>query len=829
MPRLSLYFASVLLLVHQLLLQVVHCAPYEAYPVSKQLPPVARVNEAFTFTISNDTYKSNVDKATQITYTAYNLPSWLTFDSSSRTFTGTPSSSFVEGATDNVQYFDFVLEGTDDSDKSSLNETYTLVASGSSSIAVAGNFNLLALLKNYGSTNGKDALILYPNEIFNVTFDRSAFTDEQDIKAFYGRTAQYNAPLPSWLFFDSNTLKFSGTAPTVNSAIAPEVFYDFTLIATDIEGYAGVQIPFQLVIGAHQLTTTIQNTILINVTESGTFTYQLPLNYVYFDNHEITSTNLGSMVLMDNPSWVTIQNDTLSGTLDSTSTGGTFMVAIYDNYGDVIYINFEVLHTSKLFATDSLPNINATRGEWFQYNFLPSQFTSYDETTVSVNYPNTSQANSWLTFHSSNLTLSGTVPDDFYSLTVGVEAQLNNETQELDFQIIGMSKVLTNTTHHNHTNITTSSSSSHSSSSTSSISSTRSSTSISSSSSTSSTSATSTESATPVATQNKSSSNNKKTVAIACGVVIPVVVVGIFLLLLLLWWRRRNSDKKNGPDAQNGDDLEKNDGPTDPSTNGDSRSPQTITAMHNPFIGEDGDSLSGSDGSTINDEKLNNETTHGSSSTDNVFSDAYESQSKENLLSNFNGKRHPAAQEKQSAFFNPYDRSSSFYMDAEPANTKSWRFSTSGGDNNRQSTLSLNTVTTADLFNTEIKDDQPMKKDPRKSSLGLRDSVFWGSARMSQNMNANNGNQLPTLNEQDSKRANSGFSSTLPNSRSYGTESNSSNDDFVPVKRGEDYKWVHSNEPNRKPSKKRFVNLVNEGNVNVGQVNDIEGQVPEMI
>ena len=820
MSRHSLSYLSVWFLIQQLLLQVVHSVPYEAYPINKQLPPVARVDEAFTFTISNDTYKSNVDKATQITYTAYNLPSWLTFDSSSRTFSGTPSSSFVEGASNNIQYFDFTLEGTDNSDKSSLNETYTFVASSTSSIAVADNFNLLALLKNYGSTNGKDALILSPNEIFNVTFDRSAFTNEQDIKSFYGRTAQYNAPLPSWLFFDPNTLKFSGTAPTVNSAIAPEVFYDFTLIATDIDGFAGVQIPFQLVIGAHQLTTTIQNTILINVTESGSFTYQLPLNYVFFDGHEITSSNLGSMVLMDNPSWVTIQNDTLSGTLDSTTTGGTFMVAIYDNYGDVVYINFQVLHTTKLFATDSLPNINATRGQWFQYNFLPSQFTSYDDTKVSVTYPNASQANSWLTFQSSNLTLSGKVPDDFDSLTVGVEAQLNNQTQELDFQIIGMSKVVQNTTHSNHTNSTTTSSSSSSSS----TSASSSSTSLTSTSSISSTSATATESTVPIATQNKSSSN-KKTVAIACGVVIPVVVVGILLLLLLLWWRRRNN-KKNV--SETNDDPEKNDGPIDPSGNGDNTSPHTITAMHNPFIGDDGNSISGSDGSTIDDEKLNSETTHGSSSADNVFSDAFESQSKENLLSTFNEQRNSSTQEKQSAFFNPYDRSSSFYMDAEPANSKSWRYSTAAGDN-RQSTFSLNTVTTADLFNTEIKDDQPMKKDPRKSSLGLRDSAFLGSARMSQAMTSNNGVPLPTLNEQDSRRANSGFSSTLPNSRSYGTESNSSNDDFVPVKRGEDYKWVHSNEPNRKPSTKRYVNLVSEGNVNVGQVNDIEGQVPEMI
>ena len=792
------------------LITPVQATPYEAFPVSKQLPPVGRVDEQFTFTISNDTYKSTVDKTTQITYNAYNLPTWLSFDSGSRTFSGTPPSSFIDGATNNIQYFNFILEGTDTSDSSSLNETYTLVVTATSSIAVADNFNLIALLKNYGNTNGKDALILTPNEIFNVTFDRSSFTNEQDITSYYGRTAEYNAPLPSWLFFDSNTLKFSGTAPTVNSAIAPEAFFEFTLIATDIDGFSGVEIPFQLVIGAHQLTTSVQNTILINVTESGSFTYPLPLNYVYFDGYDITSTNLASMVLQDAPSWVTLNNDTLSGTIDNQTTSSNFSVAIYDNYGDVVYLNFEVLSTKDLFATGSLPNINATRGEWFQYNFLPSQFTSYENTTVSIIYPNSTESHGWLNFQSSNLTMYGNVPNDFQSLNVGLHAELDSQSQELDFQIIGMSKVLQNTTHHNYTNTTTSHSSSSSTSFVSSTQTSHSSTSISS----TSTSSTSSASSTAMVTQNKSHSSNKKTVAIACGVVIPVVVVGALLILLFVLWRRRRSDNnKNNSNPDN--DLEKKGVPpngTDP------KSPGTITAMHNPFLGDD-ESQSGSDLSYIREEKMDHHTTNDLSSGNNMF----ESQSRENLLAD---QPEETNNRKSSAFFNPYDRSSSFYMDAEPANGKSWRYSSNGmANNNRQSSATLNTVTTADLFNTSIKEDEPMKKDPRKSSLGLRDSVFGiGSEPITSNRNT-----LSPLTERTITTAERNTESGIPNSKSFGSESNSSNDDFVPIKRGDDYKWVHSNEPNRKPSKKRFVNLMSEGNVNIGQANDIEGQVPEMI
>ena len=146
-------------------------------------------------------------------------------------------------------------------------------------------------------------------------------------------------------------------------------------------------------------------------------------------------------------------------------------------------------------------------------------------------------------------------------------------------------------------------------------------------------------------------------------------------------------------------------------------------------------------------------------------------------------------------------------------------------NNNRQSTATLNTVTTADLFNTSIKEDEPMKKDPRKSSLGLRDSVFGIGAEPI----TTNRNTLSPLTERTVTTGEIDTEAGIPNSKSFGSESNSSNDDFVPIKRGDDYKWVHSNEPNRKPSKKRFVNLMSEGNVNIGQANDIEGQVPEMI
>lgn len=801
-------------------LALVQCEPYEAYPVDKQYPPVARIDETFSFQLSNDTYKSSVNEGTQITYNAYDLPGWLIFDPSTRILSGTANSSYLSSGEETL-YFSFTLEGTDPSDQSQLNETYQLVLTNQSSVEVASNFNLLALLKNYGSTNGKSGLILTPNEIFNVTFDRSTFTSEDSIVAYYGRSQQYNAPLPNWLSFDSNNLKFSGTAPVVNSNIAPQVTYSFVLTATDIEGFTGVSVPFDLVIGAHELTTSIQNSLVVNVTNSGDFSYAVPLNYVYLDNEVIQSDKLGSIQLVDAPSWVTLDNATLSGTMpmsNSSSDSGNFSVAIYDVYDDVVYLNIDIESTNKPFAVSSLSNINATRGEWFQYAFLPSQFTDFSNTSVSANYTNSSQSHDWINFKTSNLTLSGTVPDDFDFLAMELVATEGSVTQGLDFQVIGMDSTFK--THNSTQNSTTSSSSTATSSS-----STTSNIHATSSQGSSTISSAPSSSAAVAGTAMKKTSN--KTTAIACGVAVPLGLIAIAGVLFLLFWRRRG---KRDPK-----DTEKSPSISGPNVNNPANRPnQDIVIPVNPFDDDnssltssakrlgalnamklDGSSCSGSDTSTVNEKRSSIE-------DDDLYHDAFNSQSAENLLEK------PAA---NTDFIDPQNRSSSVYIDSEPANRKSWRYKLNSSVIDdarlRDSCVSTSTVSTTELLNTVIKEDQQLPKDPRKSTLGLRDSVFWERNSPSKLVPPRPGvkftsesDVLPILNEH------SHISSEYKSST---TTSSSSSDEFIPVKEGDNYNWVHRPKPDRQPSKKRLVQTQNQSHVDVGQAAEVEGHFPEEI
>lgn len=806
--------------------KLVNSQPYEAYPIADQLPPVARVGEQFTFQISNDTYKSSVSQSTQIAYEAHELPSWLSFDPSSRVLSGSASSGDLSN--DAEQYFTFILEGTDPSDNSKSNFTHQLVLSNRSSVEIAANFNLLALLKNYGSTNGKSGIILSPNEIFNVTFDRSTFASNNAIVAYYGRMKQYNAPLPNWLFFDQNNLKFSGRAPVVNSDIAPQTTYSLTLIATDIENFAGVEVPFDLVIGAHELTTTIQNSLLVNVTSSGEFHYELPLDYVFFDGNQITAQELGSMDLVGAPTWVELNNDTLSGTMstdESSSNSANFSVAVYDTFADVIYFNFRIESTNQLFAVPSLSNINATRDDWFEYNFLPSQFTEYSDTNVSIAFTNSTQSHNWINFRSSNLTLSGMVPEDLDSLALSLIASRGSVRQSLDFQIIGMDST---ERHLNRTHNSTTSLRSSSTSSTSLPSSTSGSNPVTTTSSAATSSPTTSAGTAPLMLN----SSSRRTTAIACGVAIPLGLIAIFALIFFLFWRRRKS--------KNADDAEKFANISGPDVNNSANRPNqasalaTAGAFDDPFddlnahAGTDAQRLgalnamkldevssSNSEGSTI-DEKT--------SSLDNkdIYLDNDVSHSAEELLPNPppNGN-----------FFDPQNRSSSVYLDSEPANRKSWRYKLSPmkiqDSKTRDSCTSASTVSTTDFMNTIIKDDQPLPKDPRKSTLGLRDSVFWNKMspakkpmnNLSQQLESQN-SMIPNLDDQ---------SHASSNYRTETSPTSTFSDEFVPVKNGNNYSWVQRSKPNRQPSGKRLVKTPNLGDVNVSQAAEVEGHVPEQI
>ncbi|EMG48255.1 hypothetical protein G210_1189, partial [Candida maltosa Xu316] len=506
---------------------LINASIYMGFPFDEQLPNIGRVNKDYTFTLANTTYKSNSNG--QISYQVENLPSWLSFDSSSRTFSGTPQES-------DVGSFDVTLVGTDNSDQSQLSNTYTMIVSNDTGLYLSSSKSLFSELSKSGQTNGLDGLVVKPGQDIKIQFSKDLFqsysSSDRPIIAYYGRSGDRSS-LPNWLEFDGEALTFSGTVPYVTSENAPSFEYTFAFIASDYYGYAGAEGDFKIVVGGHQLSTSINSTTIVNGTIGEEIDIDVPvLSQVYLDGSEISRGNISSVSAENLPSYATFSDKdySISGQFPNTTTNDNFTIIVKDVYGNQVELPYSLDAVDSIFTVDSINSVNATRGEYFQYQILKSLFTNYDSTKVSVDV-----SSDWLTYQSSNMTLTGTTPKDFDNLNVKINAEAGSDKESRSFQIKGVDSKVTSTS---------SSSSSSTSSATSSSSS--------SSSSTSST-ATSSSSA-PVAT-NKSASNKNKALAIGLGVGIPVFLILLAAIIFFCCCFKRRKNKKDSQKAA--DDNEK--------------------------------------------------------------------------------------------------------------------------------------------------------------------------------------------------------------------------------------------------------------------------------
>lgn len=535
--------------------------PYVGFPFDEQLPDIARIGENYKFIINSQTFKSN-DESSTIRYDAFNLPEWLSFDSSSLTLSGLPNDDQSTGQ------IDFILQGSDDN--SSLNQSCSLYLSNQPSPQLNANDTVSEQLASIGYTNGYNGIILTPQESFKITFDKNTFqlpsSSNNEIAAYYGKSSNRTS-LPSWCFFDESSLTFSGVAPTINSVDAPSLEFDLTLIATDYEGYAAVYSDFSIVVGGHSLyiknSTYYETSVMTNPGDS--IEIDLPIDEIYLDGNLIETDQIGSVENYNGPSWVSIvDNARVTGTIPSDQTSNVVVnVTLFDIYGDSIFMNFDINVLHDIFTVDSISNITVDDGSFFKFTLPDSYFQNITATDLSVTFDA-----DWLTFYHSNNTFVGQVPDDFDFVSVKLDASMNNMKQSMQFFIVGNPSTFSSSSFYSSS---TRSSSRYSSSITNSASfaSSRYSSMVSLTTSSSTSISTSTTSSTSVPTSSDTlevpGSNNraskpdsKKKIAIGLGVAIPLIVIivaSIFIFFCCCAKRRKNSneddEKGHGNDAPN--------------------------------------------------------------------------------------------------------------------------------------------------------------------------------------------------------------------------------------------------------------------------------------
>ncbi|KAK9447169.1 uncharacterized protein V1518DRAFT_422384 [Limtongia smithiae] len=491
-------------------LPAARATPSLDFPISEQYPPVARVDSAYSFTLSSYTFTTS--SGGSLNYSVTNLPSWASFDSSSLVISGTPTSD------SDVGYAAFELVATDSADDSTATDSASLAIASTTPPSV--KLSCYSQLEQNYSSYTTTGIALIPEASFSIQFSADTFSGNvTDIYGLYeGMT-----PLPSWISFDSSSLTFNGNAPAISSNIAPPLSYEFLLVATDISGYSAVESAFTIDVGEHSL---IAESATVNATDGTKFSVSLT---VTLDGADISSSNISSVSVNGTSDWMSFDDSTLTltGTPDSSDNSTEVTVVITDVYGDESQTTIEVVIASSdsdsVFAS-SAANVTATRGQDFNYTL---DFTSEDSIAdVNLAYYPTS-ASTWLSYDNSTFTLSGTVPGEFDSVEVEITATTTSDDSETEsFYIVGTGAMITTTSK-------TASSTATSTGATSSATKHATTTTTASSTITSSMSSASASSTVVAVAATTKTSNTRKIAAIACGVIIPVAVI---LALVVLYF-----------------------------------------------------------------------------------------------------------------------------------------------------------------------------------------------------------------------------------------------------------------------------------------------------
>ena len=234
---------------------------------------------------------ADVDNGTTLTYTATlsngsSLPSWLSFNASNRTFTGTPTNSEV---------------GT----------IAVKVTASDGSAAVSDTFNITVTNVNDAPTvaNAIADQSTAEDASFSYQVPSNTFADVDSGPLTLHRYSN-GSSLPSWLSFNASTRTFTGT-PT-NSEVGTIAV---KVTATDGSS-ASVSDTFNLTVTNTNDAPTISSVAVTSVNEDSTYTY----NFAVSDVDVGDTASLGKTVL---PNWLRFSSSE-SDSDDYLDTKATF-------------------------------------------------------------------------------------------------------------------------------------------------------------------------------------------------------------------------------------------------------------------------------------------------------------------------------------------------------------------------------------------------------------------------------------------------------------------------------------------------------------------------
>ena len=390
----------------------------------------AKQGTAFNFQIPTNTF-TDIDAGDVLTYSATlengnALPSWLTFNSTTRTFSGTPTN-------DNVGSLNVKVAATDKAG-ATVSDTFVITVENVNDAPALGNA--------IADQNTKQ------DNVFNFQIPTNTFTDiDAGDVLTYSATLENGDALPSWLTFNSVTRTFSGTPTNDNIGNL-----NVKAIATD-KAEATVSDIFTITVENVNDAPTLANAIADqNAKQDNVFNFQIPTNtFTDIDAGDVLSYSATLENGNSLPSWLTFNSTTrtFSGTPTNDHVGNLNVKAIAtDKAGatvsDVFVIAVENINDAPIVA-NPIADQNAKQGSAFNFQIPANAFTDIDAgdvLTYSTTLENGNALPTWLTFNSTTRTFSGTpTNDNVGSLNVKVAATDKSGATVSDIFIIAVENV----------------------------------------------------------------------------------------------------------------------------------------------------------------------------------------------------------------------------------------------------------------------------------------------------------------------------------------------------------------------------------------------------
>ncbi|MEH2208188.1 MAG: putative Ig domain-containing protein [Nostoc sp.] len=373
--------------------------------------PETTEDTVFNFTFSEDTF-IDIDAGDNLIYTATlengnTLPTWLSFNANTKTFSGTPLNVDVGILNIKVTATDTAL--------TEVSDVFVLTVKNANDAPEVMNE-----IANQEATE---------DTVFNFTFSEDTFIDvDAGDSLTYTATLENGDLLPSWLSFNAATKTFNGTPlnadvnnfnikVTARDIFGVEVSDDFALTVKNVNDAPELieAIANRKVVINTQFDFTIPENTFIDIDAGDSLTYTATL-----ENGDLL------------PSWLTFNSATqnFSGTPTMENLGNqNIKVTVKDISGDEVSDVF-VLTVAKFNSAPivdrAIADQKATAKTTFNFTIPENTFSDVDledTLTYTATLDNGDPLPSWLTFNANELTFSGTpTNDNVGSLNIKVTA-----------------------------------------------------------------------------------------------------------------------------------------------------------------------------------------------------------------------------------------------------------------------------------------------------------------------------------------------------------------------------------------------------------------------